>query len=75
MNHAYHWNPNFEQAREMWSIEPVGVGEIAAVLPLVLAQLELIEPVPDRWRAGVACFLGLGFFLPIVYLVVEYCRA
>ncbi len=52
VNHAHHWNANYAQTSELSSIVPVGRGETDVITPLVLAQLELDEPIKNTWRAN-----------------------
>lgn len=52
VNHVHHWDPNHTAYETPSAIEPVGAGETADVVPLVLARLALVEPVKETWRAG-----------------------
>lgn len=54
VNHAHHWNANYEQTRELSRIEPVGQGLTTTVTPLVLERLALDEDeiVKNTWRAA-----------------------
>lgn len=52
VNHTESWNPSYEQTRTTWTIDPPGTGPTAEVTPLVLARLDLQEPVRNVWRAS-----------------------
>jgi hypothetical protein len=51
VNHTDSWNPSYKQTRTTWTIDPPGAGPTDEVAPLVLAQLDLQEPVRNVWRA------------------------
>jgi hypothetical protein len=51
VNHTDSWNPSYEQIRSEWTIEAPGIGPTEEVAPLVLARLDLQEPVRNVWRA------------------------
>ena len=52
VNHIDSWNPNYEMVTEQFNIVPVASGSAAEVIPAVLAQLELDQPVKSTWRAS-----------------------
>ena len=52
LNHAHHWDANYERTMEQFSIEPPGTGPTAEVEPLVLEQLAITDPIKSTWRAG-----------------------
>jgi hypothetical protein len=52
VNHLHHWDPNHAGYETTSVIEPVGPGETADIVPLVLERLALDEPVKETWRAG-----------------------
>jgi hypothetical protein len=52
VNHAHHWNANYQQTRQVSEIEPVGTGSTEELVPVVLARLQLSEPVKNTWRAA-----------------------
>jgi hypothetical protein len=56
VNHAHHWDANYERTREEFSIEAPGTGPTAEIEPLVLERLALTEPVKSTWRAGATEF-------------------
>jgi hypothetical protein len=51
VNHTDSWNPSYEQIRTTSTIDPPGAGPTEVVAPLVLARLDLQEPVRNVWRA------------------------
>jgi hypothetical protein len=53
VNHAHHWDANYERVAEPLAIEPVGAGPTAEVEPLVLERLGLRrDQVKTTWRAS-----------------------
>ena len=52
VNHAHHWDANYQRNFEVKHIEPVGTGFTVDILPLVLDQLVLEDPVKNSWRAS-----------------------
>ena len=52
VNHSHHWDANYERTREISHIDPVGRGDTAEVAPVVLARLDLDQPVKSTWRAA-----------------------
>ncbi len=52
INHAHHWDPNYSQATESFTIEAPGSGPTSEVQHLVLERLNLQEPVKNIWRAS-----------------------
>lgn len=51
VNHAHQWDANYSRTVETLQIQPVGTGPTAEIRPLVLARLDLSEPVRNTWRA------------------------
>lgn len=52
VNHAHHWDANYERTLVERSIEPPGPGPTAEVQPLVLERLGITVPVKGVWRAS-----------------------
>jgi hypothetical protein len=52
VNHAHHWDANYERTQEVFAIEPPGTGPTADIEPLVMKQLALDVPVKTTWRAS-----------------------
>ena len=52
VNHAHHWNANYERTRTVQQIDPPGTGPTPEVTRLVLERLALDETVKNTWRAG-----------------------
>ncbi len=52
VNHAHHWDANYERTRLVSEMEPVGVGPTAQIEPLVLERLQLDQPIKSTWRAS-----------------------
>lgn len=52
VNHAHHWDTNYERSHEVFNVEPVGVGPTEEIVPVVLQRLQLAEPVKSTWRAA-----------------------
>ena len=52
VNHAHHWDANYSRTLEQLRIEAPGTGPTAEIEPLVLASLDLREPVKNTWRAA-----------------------
>jgi hypothetical protein len=52
VNHAHHWDTNYERSRVVFQIEPVGTGPTDEITPVVLKRLQLSEPVKSTWRAA-----------------------
>ena len=51
VNHTNSWNPSYEQVRSTSRIEAPGRGPTEQIAPVVLARLDLQEPVRNVWRA------------------------
>jgi hypothetical protein len=52
VNHAHHWDANYERVREPRTIEAPGTGPTAEVQPLVLERLGVDAPLKGTWRAS-----------------------
>jgi hypothetical protein len=52
VNHAHHWDANYERTAAVLSIAPPGTGATEEIEPLVLQRLALDRPVKNTWRAG-----------------------
>jgi len=52
VNHAHHWDANYQRTLKSFRIEAPGTGSTEAVLPVVLERLALAEPVKNTWRAS-----------------------
>ncbi len=52
VNHAHHWDANYERTRTVEQIEPPGIGPTPEITQLVLDRLALEEPVKNTWRAA-----------------------
>ncbi len=52
VNHAHHWDPNYQRGFETYLIEPVGAGSTVDIEPLVLERLALADPIKNTWRAS-----------------------
>jgi len=52
VNHAHHWDANYERSREIFHIDPVSAGPTEEITPLVLQRLRLAEPIKSTWRAA-----------------------
>jgi hypothetical protein len=52
VNHIDSWNPNYQLATETFTIAPVEPGSNEEVVPAVLDQLALDEPVKSTWRSA-----------------------
>jgi uncharacterized protein len=50
VNHAHHWDANYQRDTEISWIEPVGIGPTQEILPLVLERLALEARVKNTWR-------------------------
>ena len=50
INHAHHWDANYQRTLTTMVFEPVGIGPTAEITPVVLARLQLEEPVKNIWR-------------------------
>ena len=51
VNHTDSWNPSYKPEVSVYSIEAPGDGPTDVVTPLVMAQLDIQEPVRNIWRA------------------------
>jgi hypothetical protein len=57
VNHAHHWDANYERVAEPGRIEAPGAGPTAEVRPVVLERLGLTEDqVKSTWRASPEIF-------------------
>lgn len=57
VNHAHHWDANYERVSEPLSIAPPGTGPTADVEPVVLERLGLRrDQVKSTWRASPGVF-------------------
>ena len=56
INHAHHWDVNYERTAEHFTIEPPGTGPTAEIEPVVLERLAIEGPVKSTWRAGDSTF-------------------
>ncbi|MFN2370157.1 MAG: hypothetical protein ABR506_03265 [Candidatus Krumholzibacteriia bacterium] len=52
VNHAHHWDANYERIRVERSIAAPGPGPTAEVQPLVLERLGITVPIKGVWRAS-----------------------
>ncbi len=52
VNHAHHWDANYQRGTEHFSIEAPGIGPTEVVTPIVLERLALDEPFKNTWRAA-----------------------
>jgi len=52
VNHAHHWDANYQRSIDTFTIEATGAGPTEEVLPVVLERLALEEPVKNTWRAS-----------------------
>jgi hypothetical protein len=52
VNHAHQWDANHIRTTQTISMEPVGRGPTAELVPVVLDRLHLTEPVKSTWRAS-----------------------
>jgi hypothetical protein len=52
VNHAHHWDANYQRTVTVTAMEPVGPGPTAEIEPLVLERLQLSQPVKSTWRAS-----------------------
>ena len=52
VNHAHHWDANYERTVATRTIEPVGRGATPAIVPVVLERLGVVGPVKNTWRAA-----------------------
>ncbi len=52
VNHAHHWDANYQRTRTVEHIEAPGNGPTPEVTQVVLERLDLSEPVKNTWRAG-----------------------
>lgn len=68
VNHAHHWDANYQRTQLVTTIEPVGTGPTPEVSRQVLDQLQLSEPVKNTWRAAPD---RLQVFLPGATLDVD----
>ncbi len=50
VNHAHHWDANYQRTSQEFSISPVGTGPTPEITPLVLTRLDLSTPVKNTWR-------------------------
>ena len=51
VNHHDDWNPSYERTVTTWTIDSPGHGPTEEIAPLILAELDLDEPVRHVWRA------------------------
>ena len=52
VNHAHHWDANYQRTLATRFIEPVGRGATAEITPVVLERLGVTGPVKSTWRAA-----------------------
>ena len=52
VNHAHHWDANYQRGTDYSQIEAPGTGPTDEVTPLVLERLALGEPFKNTWRAA-----------------------
>ncbi len=52
VNHAHHWDANYERTVERFTIEAPGTGPTADIEPVVLERLAIEGPIKSTWRAG-----------------------
>jgi hypothetical protein len=52
VNHAHHWDANYDRERTTWRIEPPGLGPTDEIRDVVLARLAPDRPVKSTWRAA-----------------------
>lgn len=80
VNHAHHWDANYQRSRVVERIEPPGTGETAAIAPLVLERLAALDPeiaVKSTWRSGrefLAVFLEGGNKIEVNLVTGEFLR-
>ena len=51
VNHAHHWDANYQRTLTVERMEPVGLGPTEEIRPLVLERLALGQEVKNTWRA------------------------
>mgnify|MGYP001556845117 CR=1 FL=1 len=52
VNHAHHWDANYQRTVAIRTIEPVGRGATPEIAPVVLERLGIVGPVKSTWRAA-----------------------
>jgi hypothetical protein len=52
VNHAHHWDANYERTLEELTIKTPGTGSTAEIEPLIMERLALTAPVKSTWRAS-----------------------
>jgi len=56
VNHAHHWDANYTRTLVPATMEPVGTGSTAEILPVVLERLGETAPLKNTWRASEELF-------------------
>ena len=56
VNHAHHWDANYQRTVGVTSMDPVGTGPTAEIEPVVLERLQLTQPIKSTGRASETLF-------------------
>jgi hypothetical protein len=51
LNHAHHWDANYEHTLEEFTIESPGTGPTVEIEPLIMERLAIDVPIKSTWRA------------------------
>jgi len=53
VNHAHHWDANYQRGVEVFMIEPVGTGPTVDLLPVVVDRVKPTLEIKNSWRMEV----------------------